>query len=154
VDADDGGKSSVGLFGVQRPPRQILVVLPNKFPAHMTSIVHDPVHRAYIWWDHSIHPERLRVDRSRRGEALQDFKAVAGMLSGQTHRLGVCGFKRRVFDSRVRSANAEDVVVWFHGNSKDGEQVVRRNRYQRLSRLGFGVCGRWYLRVHIDVRLK
>ena len=25
---DDGGKSSVGLFGVQRPPRQILVVQP------------------------------------------------------------------------------------------------------------------------------
>jgi hypothetical protein len=24
---DDGGKSSVGLFGVLRPPRQILVVL-------------------------------------------------------------------------------------------------------------------------------
>jgi hypothetical protein len=44
-------------------------------------------------------------------------------------------FQRRVFDSRVRSANAEDVVVWFHGNSEEGEQGVRRNRYQRLSRL-------------------
>ena len=27
---DDGGKSSVGLFGVQRPPRQILVVMTNE----------------------------------------------------------------------------------------------------------------------------
>ena len=103
----------------------------------MTGIVHDPVHRADVRRDHSIHPERLRVDRSCRGEALQDLEAVAGVLGGQTHRLGVRGFQRRGFDSRMRSANAEDVVVWFHGNSEEDEQVVRRNGYQRRSFLVF-----------------
>ena len=80
------------------------------------------MHRADVRRDHSIHPERLRVDRSRRGEALEDLEAVAGMLSGQSHRLGVRGFQSRVFDSRVTATNAEDVVVWFHGNSEEGEQ--------------------------------
>ena len=97
--------------------RMAYCVLPNEFSAHMTSIVHDPVHRADVRRDHSIHPERLRVDRPRGGEALQYLETVSGMLSSQPHRLGVCGFQRRVFDSRVRSANAEDVVVWFHGIS-------------------------------------
>ena len=101
----------------------------------MAGIIHNPVHRANVRRDHSIHPERLRVDRPRGGEALQYLETVSGMLSRQPHRLGVSGFQRRVFDSRLTTANAEDVVVWFHGNSEEGEQVVRRNRYQRLSRL-------------------
>jgi len=46
----------------------------------MTGIIHDSVHRADVWRDNSIHPERLRVDRSRRGEAFQYFKAIAGVL--------------------------------------------------------------------------
>jgi hypothetical protein len=91
----------------------------------MTGIVHDPVQRADVRRNHSVHPKRLRADRPRSGETLQDLKAVAGMLSGQPHRLGVRGFQRRVFDSRVTATNAEDVVVWFHGNSEEGEQVVR-----------------------------
>jgi hypothetical protein len=96
-------------------------VLPKRFSAHMTSIVHDPVHCADVRRDHSIHPERLWVGRSCGGEALQYLEAVAGMLSRQPHRLGVRGFQRRVFDSRVRSANAEDVVVCFHGKTEEGE---------------------------------
>jgi hypothetical protein len=69
-----------------------LSFLPNKFPAHMTGIIDNPVHCADVRWDYSIHPERLRVDCSRRGKALQDFEAVSGMLSGQPHRFGVRGF--------------------------------------------------------------
>ena len=98
----------------------------------MTGIVHDPVHRADVRRDHSIHPKRLRVDRSGRGEALQYLEAISGMLSRQPHRLGVGRFQSRVFDSRVRSANAEDVVVWFHCNSEEGEQDMRGNRRSAL----------------------
>ena len=96
----------------------------------MTSIIHDPVHRADVRRNHSVHPECLRIDRPRGGEALQYLEAIAGMLSGQPHGLSVCGLQRRVFDSRVRSANAEDVVVWFHGNSEEGEQVMRGDGYK------------------------
>ena len=126
---------SIFVFGVLGGGRLHCCVLPKKLPAHMAGVIHDPVHRADVRRDHSIHPERLRVDRSRGGEALQYLEDVAGMLGGQSHRLGVRGFQRGVFDSRVTAANAEDVEVWFHGNSEEGEQVVRRNGYQRLSRL-------------------
>jgi hypothetical protein len=94
----------------------------------MAGAIHDPVYRADVWRNHSVHPKRLRVDRSGCGEALKNLEAVSGMLSSQPHCLGVRRFQRRVFDSRVRSANAEDVVVWFHGNLEEGEQGADGDR--------------------------
>jgi hypothetical protein len=65
---DDGGKSSVGLFGVQRPPRQILVVRLIEFryfSGHLCVVI-----RPFLWSHRVVSGFGLRVAAAAGGAAL------------------------------------------------------------------------------------
>lgn len=100
----------------------------QRFPADMTRIIHDPVHLADMRRNHSVHPERLGIDRPCDAQTFQDLEGLSGVLTGEP--LGFTGgiVQRGVFDRRFAVADSIDVVVWFHGNSEEANKPWVSNR--------------------------
>ncbi len=111
----------------------IIRVLLN-MPADKALPVHGAVHRADMRRDYPVHPERLRLGRAHGGETLEYLEGLSGVLSRESHCLGVRLFAGRVFDARAALIYPIDVVVRFHGSAgRRRTRVVERNRRERGS---------------------